>query len=54
MTTTTMDLSELLTKQDGGDFLRSVAEAVLQLIMEFERQAKGLGDLLPRRMMSKA
>lgn len=33
MTKTTMDLSELLTKQDGGDFLRAVAEAVLQLIM---------------------
>lgn len=34
MTKPTMDLSELLAKQDGGDFLRSVAEAVLQLIME--------------------
>jgi transposase-like protein len=34
MTKTNMDLSELLAKQDGGDFLRSVAEAVLQLIME--------------------
>jgi transposase-like protein len=34
MTKTTMDLSELLQKQDGGDFLRAVAEAVLQLIME--------------------
>jgi transposase-like protein len=34
MTKTSMDLSELLAKQDGGDFLRSVAEAVLQLIME--------------------
>ena len=34
MTNTKMDLSELLAKQDGGDFLRSVAEAVLQLIME--------------------
>ncbi len=29
-----MDLSELLTKQDSGDFLRAVAEAVLRLIME--------------------
>ena len=29
-----MDLSELLAKQDGGDFLRAVAEAVPQLIME--------------------
>ena len=34
MTKTNMDLSELLQKQDGGDFLRAVAEAVLQLIME--------------------
>ena len=34
MTKTSMDLSELLAKQDGGDFLRAVAEAVLQLIME--------------------
>ena len=34
MTKTNMDLSELLAKQDGGDFLRSVAEAVLQLIIE--------------------
>jgi hypothetical protein len=34
MTKTNMDLSGLLAKQDGGDFLRSVAEAVLQLIME--------------------
>ena len=33
MTKTNMDLSELLQKQDGGDFPRSVAEAVLQLIM---------------------
>jgi transposase-like protein len=29
-----MDLSELLAKHDQGDFLRSIAEAVLQLIME--------------------
>ena len=29
-----MELSELLAKQDGGDFLRSLGEAVLQLIME--------------------
>ena len=34
MTKTNMDLSELLAKQDQGDFLRSIAEAVLQLIME--------------------
>jgi hypothetical protein len=36
---TNMDLSELLAKHDQGDFLRSIAEAVLQLIMDFERQA---------------
>ena len=34
MTKTNMDLSELLQKHDQGDFLRSVAEAVLQLLME--------------------
>ncbi len=34
MTNTNLDLSELLAKQDGGDFLRAVAEAVLQFIME--------------------
>jgi transposase-like protein len=34
MTKTNMDLSELLTKHDQGDLLRSIAEAVLQLMME--------------------
>lgn len=34
MTKTSMDLSELLQKHDQGDFLRAVAEAVLQLLME--------------------
>lgn len=34
MTKTNMDLSELLAKQDGGDYLRAVAKAVLQLVME--------------------
>ncbi|CAM3279878.1 hypothetical protein SAMN04488021_14830 [Paracoccus aminovorans] len=34
MTKTNMDLSELLAKYDQGDFLRDIAEAVLQLIME--------------------
>lgn len=34
MTKTTMSLTELLEKHDEGDFLRAVAEAVLQLIME--------------------
>jgi hypothetical protein len=34
MTKTNRDLSELLAKHHQGDFLRSTAEAVLQLIME--------------------
>ena len=34
MTKTSMDLSELLAKHDQGDFLRAIAEAVLQLLME--------------------
>ncbi len=34
MTKTNMDLSELMAKHDQGDLLRSIAEAVLQLIME--------------------
>ena len=34
MTKTTMPLAELLEKHDDGDFLRAVAESVLQLIME--------------------
>ena len=34
MTKTTMPLTALLAKHDEGDFLRAVAEAVLQLIME--------------------
>lgn len=36
MTETTLPLIELLQKQDDGDFLRSVAEAVLQLLMEHD------------------
>ena len=38
MTKTTMSLAELLEKQDDGDFLRAVAEAVLQLIMETDAE----------------
>ena len=34
MTKTNMSLTEVLEKHDEGDFLRAVAEAVLQLIME--------------------
>ena len=33
-TKSTMDLSELLSKHDQGDFMRALAENVLQLIME--------------------
>ena len=36
MTEPTLPLIELLQKQDDGDFLRSVAEAVLQLLMEHD------------------
>jgi transposase-like protein len=36
MTETNMPLIELLQKQDDGDFLRAVAEAVLQLMMEHD------------------
>ena len=39
MTKMNMDLSELLAQHDQGDFLRGISEAVLQLIMEFEREA---------------
>jgi hypothetical protein len=38
MTETSMPLIELLQKQDDGDFLRSVAEALLQLLMEHDVQ----------------
>ena len=36
MTETSMPLIELLRKQDDGDFLRAVAEVVLQLLMEHD------------------
>jgi putative transposase len=36
MTESSMPLIELLQKQDDGDFLRAVAEAVLQLLMEHD------------------
>jgi len=36
MTDASLPLIELLQKQDDGDFLRSVAEAVLQLLMEHD------------------
>lgn len=34
MTETNMDLSELLARHDQRDLMRSIAEAVLQLIMQ--------------------
>lgn len=34
MTEERLPLAELLAKADDGDFLRSVAEAVVQLLME--------------------
>ena len=34
MTKTNMDLSELFAKHDQGDLLGSIAEAVLQLMMD--------------------
>ena len=45
MTETDMDLSGLLAKQDGGDFLRGVAEAVPRPIVE----ADGEGLIGPAR-----
>nr|WP_181420734.1 hypothetical protein [Rhodobacter viridis] len=49
-----MDLSKLKAKHDQGDFLRSLAEAVLQLIMDFEREAIDPADRSWPRKMSKA
>ena len=34
MTKTTIDIVELLQKHDQSDFLRTIAESVLQLLME--------------------
>ena len=49
MTETTLPLIELLQKQDDGDFLRSVAEAVLQLLMEHDVEGLvGAGRLRAR------
>lgn len=36
MTDASLPIIEPLQKQDDGDFLRSVAEAVLQLLMEHD------------------
>jgi len=40
MTETTMPLIEFLRKQDEGDFLRAVSEAVLQLFMEHDVEGR--------------
>ena len=40
MTRTTVSLAGLLETHDDGDFLRAVAEAVLQLIMETDRSVR--------------
>ena len=50
MTEPTLPLIELLQKQDDGDFLRAVAEAVLQLLMEHDVEGVvGAGPLRARR-----
>ncbi len=54
MTTTNMDLSELLAKHDQGDFLRSIAEAVLQLIMEVDVECRGPDRRGPARAQRRA
>lgn len=36
MTKTNMDLTEFLQKHDQGDLQRSIAEAILQLMMEID------------------
>lgn len=38
MTDDRLPLGELMAKNGDGDFLRSVAESVLQIIMEAERR----------------
>jgi len=38
MTEERLPLAELLAKADDGDFLRSVAEAVVQLLMEADAE----------------
>jgi len=40
MTEETLPLAELLAKAGDGDFLRSVAEAVVQLLMETDVEVK--------------
>ena len=39
-----MPLIELLQKHDEGDFLRAVTEAVLQTLMDLEREEIDPGD----------
>ena len=43
MTDDRLPLSELLQKSGEGDFLRSVAESVLQLLMEADVGVSGAG-----------
>ena len=47
MTETSMPLIELLRKQDDGDFLRAVAEAVLQLLMEHDVEGVAQATIAP-------
>jgi putative transposase len=46
MTEINMPLIELLRKQDDGDFLRAVAEVVLQLLMEHDVEGVNWAGLL--------
>ena len=47
MTKTNMGLSEILAKHDQGNYLRTIAEAVLQMIMEAD--VEGLRVMPPNR-----
>ena len=51
MTDDRMALIEALQKADDGNFLRSLAETVLQILMEFEREEIDPVDRFQRRMM---
>jgi hypothetical protein len=47
MTGERLPLAELLAKGADGDFLRSVAEAVLQMPMEADGEGNGFRDRTP-------
>ena len=49
-----MALIEVLQKADDGGVLRSLAETVLRILMEFEREEIDPVDRFQRRMMSMA